>query len=214
MLSSKDIIIFLLFAIFLLYIVALGVLNLPQLAGEGTFYGLNPIKAFSSDYLFFTLVFYALALGGLFFSVSSYFFEWEKGVGIGFISKNSGGYSDWAKDKDIKNDTNMKRVLASSPDSDYAGIPLISNGHELWVDDGEYHNLVIGATGSGKTVSTILPTVKILAKKRESIICTDPKGEIYEKTGELLKRRGYNIILLNFRNPQNGNAWNPLSTSI
>ena len=209
--TSKDIIIFLLFAIFLLYIVALGVLNLPQLAGEGTFYGLNPIKAFSSDYLFFTLVFYALALGGLFFSVSSYFFEWEKGVGIGFSSKNSGGYSDWAKDKDIKNDTNMKRVLAASPDSDYAGIPLISNGHELWVDDGEYHNLVIGATGSGKTVSTILPTVKILAKKRESIICTDPKGEIYEKTGELLKRRGYNIILLNFRNPQNGNAWNPLS---
>ncbi len=209
--TSKDILIFIFFAIFLLYIVALGVLNLPQLASQGTFYGLNPLKAFSEDYLVFTLVFYLLALGGLFFSVSSYFFEWESGFGIGFNSKNSNGYSSWSSVKSIKNDNNIKRVLASDSTSEYAGIPLISNGHELWVDNGEYHNLVIGATGSGKTVNTILPSVKILAKKGESIICTDPKGEIYEKTGDLLKKKGYNLIVLNFRNPQNGNAWNPLS---
>ena len=209
--TSKDILIFIFFAIFLLYIVALGVLNLPQLASQGTFYGLNPLKAFSEDYLVFTLVFYLLALGGLFFSVSSYFFEWESGFGIGFNSKNSNGYSNWSSVKSIKNDNNIKRVLASDSTSEYAGIPLISNGHELWVDNGEYHNLVIGATGSGKTVNTILPSVKILAKKGESIICTDPKGEIYEKTGDLLKKKGYNLIVLNLRNPQNGNAWNPLS---
>lgn len=209
--SAKDIIIFIIFSIFLLYIVALGVLNLPQLAAEGNFYGLNPIMAFSPDYIFFTLVFYFLALGGLFLSVSSYFFEWDNGIGFGLSSKNSGGYSSWAKAKDIKADSNIKKVVASDPKSEFAGIPLISNGHELWVDNGEYHNLVIGATGSGKTVSTILPTVKILAKKGESIICTDPKGEIYEKTGGLLKKNGYDIILLNFRNPQNGNAWNPLA---
>ena len=63
--SSRDLIIFAIFAVFLLYVVALGVLNLPQLAGEGTFYGLNPIEAFSSDYILFTVVFYLLALGGL-----------------------------------------------------------------------------------------------------------------------------------------------------
>lgn len=209
--SSKDITIFLIFALFLLYVVALGVLNIPLLASEGSFYGLNPIEAFSPDNIKFTIVFYIIALGGLFFSVSSYFFELESGVGFSIDSGKTGGYSDWAKPKEIKTDGKMKKVIASDPDSQYAGIPLISNGKELWVDDGEYHNLVIGATGSGKTVNTILPTVKILAKKRESIICTDPKGEIYEKTGGLLKKRGYNIIILNFRNPQNGNAWNPLA---
>ena len=81
--SSRDLIIFAIFAVFLLYVVALGVLNLPQLAGEGTFYGLNPIEAFSSDYILFTVVFYLLALGGLVMSVSSYFFEWESGFGFG-----------------------------------------------------------------------------------------------------------------------------------
>ena len=43
------------------------------------------------------------------------------------------------------------------------------------------------------------------------MIITDPKGEIYENTANMLKERGYNIVLLNFRNPQNGNAWNPMT---
>ena len=208
--SKKDIVIFLMFALFLLYVVALVVLNLPQLASEGTFYGLNPLEAFSPEYFVYTLVFYLLALGGLILSVSSYFFEFDSGFGFS-VNKASGGYSDWAKDKDIKSDTNIERVLASDKTSNFAGTPLICNGKELWVDNGEYHTLVIGATGAGKTQDVIFPTIKVLAKKGESLICTDPKGELYEKTGDILRKRGYNIILLNFRNPQNGNTWNPLS---
>ena len=208
--SKRDVLRFLIFAGFLLYVVALGVLNIPSLASEGVFYGLNPLEAFSPEYLYYTLLFYFLALGGLFLSVNSYFFEVEEGVGLKIGSSSSGGYSNWAKAKDIKNDTNVKKVFTADEKSEYAGVPLISNGRELWVDDGEYHTLVIGATGSGKTQDTILPTIKTLAKKGESVVVTDPKGEIYEKAGGLLKKNGYNIILLNFRNPQNGNTWNPL----
>ena len=43
------------------------------------------------------------------------------------------------------------------------------------------------------------------------MIVTDPKGEIYEKTSVMLRKKGYQILLLNFRDPQNGNAWNPMS---
>ena len=43
------------------------------------------------------------------------------------------------------------------------------------------------------------------------MILTDPKGELYENTGEMLKEYGYNVILLNFRDPHKGNAWNPMS---
>ena len=208
--STRDVVIFIIFAIFLLYIVSIGVLNIPQLASDGSFYGLNPLEAFSPEYIYYTLVFYFIALGGLILSVNSYFFEWKDGVGFKIGSSSSDGYSSWAKPKDIKNDSSIKRVLASDVKSEYAGVPLISNGKELWVDNGEYHTLVIGATGSGKTQDTILPTIKVLAKKGESVVVTDPKGEIYEKAGGLLKERGYKIILLNFRNPQNGNTWNPL----
>ena len=72
--DAKDIFIFVLFAIFLLYVVALGIVNLPTLASEGRLYGLNPLPAFKPDRIFTTLVFYFVALVGLFLSVSSYFF--------------------------------------------------------------------------------------------------------------------------------------------
>ena len=81
----------------------------------------------------------------------------------------------------------------------------------MWVDNGEDHWLVMGATGSGKTVIVAKPMIKLLAKHNESMILTDPKGELYEETAALLKDEGYNIITLNFRDPQHGNAWNPMS---
>jgi type IV secretion system protein VirD4 len=43
------------------------------------------------------------------------------------------------------------------------------------------------------------------------MIITDPKGELYKAGSEYMRERGYNVVLLNFREPQNGNAWNPLT---
>jgi len=189
-------------------VVALGVINLHNLAVEGEFAGLNPLPAFAPEYLTTTIVFYIIALLALFISVSSFFFDREEGFGF-TMGKKDKGYSRWAKEKEMK--AVLKEVDPKDPTAEYAGIPLISKNGKLWVDNGEFHSLVIGATGSGKTQSTILPTIKCLAKKGESMILTDPKGELFEKTGGLLKAKGYDLILLNFRNPQKGNAWNPMS---
>lgn len=206
--DAQDVLIFIMFAVFLLFVVALGVINLSSLASTGSFAGLNPFPAFEKEYLTTTIVFYVVALVALFCSVSSYFFDREEGFGFSTTKKDK-GYSRWSKDKEMKKV--LKCVNPKDDESDYAGIPLISKNGELWVDDGEAHNLVIGATGAGKTQCLVLPLVKVLAKKGESMIITDPKGEIFEKCGGLLKAKGYNIILLNFRNPQSGNAWNPLT---
>ena len=209
--DAQDVLIFLVFAVFLFYIVCLGVLNFPELAVNGKFYGLNPLPALSSDRIFTTLLLYLLFLGGIFASVSSYFFERESGIGLSIGEKSSKGYSRWAKEKEIKTDKGMAMVKPGQETSDVAGIPLIIKKDEVWVDNGEYHSLVIGATGSGKTQTVIFPTVEVLAKKRESMIITDPKGEIYEKTSNMLRDKGYNVLVLNFRDPQEGNCWNPLT---
>lgn len=206
--DGKDVLIFAIFAILLLYLVALAVLNFPELALNGKFHGLNPLPAFDSGHLVPTIVFYFLILGGIFMSVSSYFFEREKGWGFS-TEKTDKGYSRWAKEKEMKEE--LKLVHPKDQNSDVAGVPLILKEEEMWVDNGEYHNLVIGATGSGKTQTIIFPTVESLAKRGESMIITDPKGEIYEKTSNMLRDRGYHILILNFRDPQQGNAWNPLS---
>jgi len=209
--DKNDVKIFAIFAIVLLYLVALLVHNLPSVLSEGLDgFSLLPISAFTDKIGYTLTIFLAFLIGSL-LSVKSHFFEFEKGFGVKVSSGATGGYSDWAREKDIKTDNNVVRVEANQKTSEAAGVPLICNGKELWVDNGEYHTLVIGATGSGKTQDTILPTMKVLAKKGESIICTDPKGELYEKTAGLLKAKGYDILLLNFRSPQNGAAWNPLS---
>lgn len=207
--DAKDILIFVIFSIFLLYFVAIAVVNLGTFAQEGVLYGLNPLPAFGPDYLFATILGYICVLIAIIMSVSSLFFEREKGIGISTDPKKEKGYSRWATDKEMKKE--LKMVRAKDLKSDAAGIPLINNGKEIWVDNGEYHNLIIGSTGSGKTEMIVQPMVKVLAKKGESMIITDPKGEIYEKNAVELREKGYNIVLLNFRDPQQGNCWNPLS---
>ncbi len=181
--EPQDILIFVLFALFLLYVVALGVLNLSSFAVYGEFHGFNPIEAFFPENILATIVFFILALVGIFVGVGSYFFEREKGFGI-TMDKKDKGYSRWAKEKEMK--TELTMIDPKAETSEAAGVPLMIKDNEVWVDDGEHHTLVIGATGSGKTQTVIYPTVKNLAKKGESMIITDPKGEIYEKTSEML----------------------------
>ena len=206
--DKEDLMIFGLFAIFLFYIVAITVSNLHTFASTGELSGINPFPAFAPDQILSTIVIYLLALLGLFASVSSMFFDREKGIGL-TTDKKDKGYSRWAKDKEIQEE--LERVEINSKPAKAAGVPLMINENEMWVDNGEYHSLVIGATGSGKTQTVVLPMVYSLAKAKESMIITDPKGEIYEKTSNMLRAKGYQILLLNFRDPQNGNAWNPMS---
>ncbi len=210
--APKDFAIFIVFCIFLLYLCAIAVLNFTSFFNEGEFFGLNPFPAFVGDNLILTMIMFFTALVIIFTSVSSYIFDREKkGVGIKLKEKEEKGYSRWSKDKEIKEDKNIEHVMATDRKVGAAGIPLINTGKDIWVDNGEYHNLVIGSTGSGKTECLVKPMVNLLAKKGESMIITDPKGEIYEYSADYLKEQGYKIIVLNFRDPQRGNAWNPLT---
>ena len=208
--SSRDLIILLAFAAILLYLCAIATTNIHYFSLNGSFYGLNPIPGFTK-FLGATLLLFAVMLAIIITSVSSKVFEQKKGFGLEIGEKENKGYSRWAKDKEIKTDSDIEEVDPLQADSSYAGIPLVNDGKKLWVDNGYYHNLVIGATGSGKSQTIVEPMVELLAKKGESMIITDPKGELYTAAGEYLKQRGYNIIVLNFRDPQNGNAWNPLT---
>ena len=210
--SKDDLIIFIIFCILLLYLCAIGVMNFVTFGAEGRFWGLNPFPAFGKDYIIITFVLFFAALIMIFTSVSSYIFTREKGPGIGLKigEKEEKGYNRWAKEKEIKEDINVEKIDPTAPTLSAAGIVLTKDKKNFWVDNGEYHTLVIGSSGSGKTRGVVKPLVNILAKNGESMILTDPKGEIYTESAERLKELGYNVIVLNFREPENGSAWNPL----
>ncbi|MBE6161240.1 MAG: DUF87 domain-containing protein [Firmicutes bacterium] len=210
--TQKDLIIFATFCFLLLYLCAIAILNFESFANRGTFYGLLPFKAFTLRFLPLTLGMFVISLIVIFASVSSYVFSKDKN-GKGLINigeKEEKGYSRWAKPKEIKEDKGVMMINPSDETIDGAGIPLLWEKGKVWVDNSQYHNLILGTTGSGKSESVVKPMVKLLAKNSQSMIITDPKGELYHDSAAELKRRGYNIIVLNFRDPQRGNSWNPL----
>ena len=94
-----------------------------------------------------------------------------------------------------------------------AGIPVAFDEKYLYVDTKEAHSMIIGSTGSGKTQTTILPMIKLSMLAGESIVINDPKGELYGKCAENLKKRGYNVIVLDFDDSKYGNAWCPLRSA-
>lgn len=209
--EAKDIIIFLIFAIVWLLIIALAVANVSAFL-NGESFTINLFLGFVGNNLAATLIFFLAGNIAAFAGVKSVFFEKEDdyGIGLSIGQKKEKNYSRWAKDKEIENGLDVKVVDPLAPKADAAGIPLKMTPKKVWVDNGGYHNIVIGSTGAGKTQTTVLPMVNLLAKHDESMIITDPKGEIYENTSNYLKSLGYNIVLLNFRDPQQGNAWNPM----
>ena len=210
--SSKDLILFIAFCIFLLFLCSIAVANGISIINEGIFLGLNPFIGFSSKYIFGTLFLFFLVMIAIFASVSSYIFEREKGsLSLNIGEKDEKGYARWSKESEIRKAPKMVKVPIHEENSKAAGIVLINDGRNMWVDNGENHTLVIGATGSGKTTCLVNPLVYSLVKAKESMIITDPKGEIYKMHSNLLRARGYKIIVLNFREPQKGNCWNPLT---
>ena len=206
--EKKDVIAFAVVAFFMLYLVAVCILNITSILQEGTPWGLNPFPAFFPKYIVTTLVFWFISVAFLFTTTSSYFFTREKGFGY-TSEKKEDGYSRWAKEGEIKKAKDVKKVPFVDKKSDFGGVPLAFDKDAAYVDNGESHTLVLGATGSGKTSGIINPTMKMLMKARESIIISDPKGEIYNMNSGLLRELGYDIIILNFREPQKGNCWNP-----
>lgn len=93
------------------------------------------------------------------------------------------------------------------------GVPVLwdEESGNIYVDSQDTHTLVLGSTGSKKTRLIVMPTVRLLGWAGESMIISDPKAEIYNRTAFELEQQGYQIIVLNFRNPIKGDGWNPLS---
>ena len=92
------------------------------------------------------------------------------------------------------------------------GVPLAFDAERgaVAVDDTDQNTICYGATGSLKTRTIVMPTVKMLAHAGESMIISDPKAEIFTYLAQDLNALGYNIVVINLRDPAVGNSWNPL----
>ena len=68
--------------------------------------------------------------------------------------------------------------------------------------------LVMGGSGSGKTRGFLMPNI---LQAHSSFVVTDPKGEILEKSGYFLTKKGYKIRVLNLDNMSASDGYNPFT---
>lgn len=69
---------------------------------------------------------------------------------------------------------------------------------------------VFGASGSMKTRAYCINRILQSITRRESLIITDPKSELYEKTSEYLRFEGYEVKVFNLVSPESSDSWNCL----
>lgn len=86
----------------------------------------------------------------------------------------------------------------------------------VWFDKETPHYVYLGSSGSGKSVTCVIPMISFIAnaKKPRSVFVTDPKGEIYHVTSKMLYDRGYKILTIDFRHPELSNHINILEPII
>ncbi len=119
-------------------------------------------------------------------------------------NKNEHGSSKFANFKEIKNNF----IKESLENINKVGFPVwyekINGKFEnVYFDTKSPHYLLVGSTGSGKSVTVSIP-VSIhfaTAKEKHSVVLTDPKGELFKTTGKIFKENGYDVVTIDFRNP-------------
>jgi type IV secretion system protein VirD4 len=90
------------------------------------------------------------------------------------------------------------------------GLEKAGNCEKITCLDGDIHTLIIGATGCGKTRCLVIQTICLLALGGESIIASDPKGELFAYTEPFLRKLGYTVRVIDFQDTDKSHCLNPL----
>lgn len=91
------------------------------------------------------------------------------------------------------------------------GAPLYYDGHRMYVDSSDAHYYIQGQTGCKKSRVIETNVIKSIIEAGENLIVNDPKGEAYKRTAPNARSNGYEVFVLNLRDVENSNGWNPLS---
>ncbi len=79
------------------------------------------------------------------------------------------------------------------------------------IDDGDVHTLMIGAAGVGKTAYFLYPNLEYACASGMSYITSDTKGDLYRNYGTIAKKHyGYNVSVIDLRNPTKSDGFNLL----
>ena len=137
--------------------------------------------------------------------------EYDEDRNFSYSAKGTYGTSGWMSRKE------MSGVLDLVPDlRKHKGVVLgMLDGKAVCIPEDTRINsnlAVYGASGSMKTRSFCMNRIlqaTVLGENGagESLIICDPKSELYEKSSEFLRSRGYCVKVFNLVSPENSDSW-------
>lgn len=129
----------------------------------------------------------------------------------GFSKSKKGTYgtASWMTEKE------MKEALELKAPEQAEGIILGEYGGKVACIPKDTrlnrHVAVFGASGTMKSRAIIRNALFQALKQGESVVITDPKGEMYSDTSELYRKNGYEVKVFNLVNPEHSDSWNCMS---
>uniref|UniRef100_A0A7C5V2J8 Type IV secretory system conjugative DNA transfer family protein n=1 Tax=Caldicellulosiruptor owensensis TaxID=55205 RepID=A0A7C5V2J8_9FIRM len=116
------------------------------------------------------------------------------------------GTADWMKMKEAKKvfrfGSEQKGILLGKVNGERVVLPADTKYNK--------HIAIFGAPGTGKSRTFARPNIIQIAKMGQSMIITDPKGELFEDMAVWLEQQGYDVKALNLVNIECSDRWNPL----
>lgn len=138
--------------------------------------------------------------------------------GVRYLKNGTNGTSRWM-DKDdaekVFEITNIKNTNTTIYGQ------FTEHGEEvcgfIWPKDGasgNKNNLIIGPPGTGKSFTFVRTELIQSVLRGESIVCTDPSGELYADISTFARNHGYDTKILNLSDPNISDCWDCLQEVI
>ncbi|MDO5568594.1 MAG: type IV secretory system conjugative DNA transfer family protein [bacterium] len=129
-------------------------------------------------------------------------------------NNNEHGSARWSTKQEINKNFSKEEIRHINK----SGFPVYysKDNKYVWFDKDTPHWIYLGSTGSGKSVTAVIPQCSFIAtaKTKKSVFITDPKGEIFSTTSKMFQEQGYKVLTLDFRNPSLSNHLNILEPII
>ncbi len=125
--------------------------------------------------------------------------------------KGQHGTARWRGETEIAQTFALWRAAAKEPQPSGIYLGAGPTPGSAWLLTSDQHVLLVGSPGSGKSRGLILPTIGVIGSARtESMLISDPKGELYAHTAAWLRLQGYEVVRFDLREPARGSRWNPV----
>lgn len=101
-----------------------------------------------------------------------------------------------------------KQSKLSAPRAGGLVVGMSKDKREFYCTTEDTHTLILGTTRSGKSRRVVLPSICVMALAGESMVVVDPKSELYLYTYPFLERLGYEVVVIDFWEPQRSSHYN------